>query len=142
MQLAAVWERREIDMDAKVGAYMQHFCNQYAQNSYTPKTKTSAVYVQVQSSRTDTFTSSQPACEESKRNVWHSNDEINRGIAQFSHMGYENGKIFTNDGEFKFGKDFDPNLFKDKRYVMRGSISFVFQGSYNFDKWLEDEELF
>lgn len=320
-------------MDAKVGVCMQHFCNQYAQSNYSTKAKTSYVRIRAESSSVDTFEMSQPYASESKRNIWSSNDEINRGIAQFreglknaapiemryyslesdtpegwtkcnfeilrddkkyeedciseklkeagvpedvtfefdynidthttevtkvsdekyldavrsavgtgygfgrlatayasrimngyisskyyttvsdllesrcgqdikdlyidengslcganaslrnvirlskddrnrcldpcsyfpfkdiegmikrlisdkeitpniSHMGYENGKIFTNDGEFKFGKDFDPNLFKDKRYVMRGSISCVFQGGYNFDKWLENYDLF
>lgn len=320
-------------MDAKLGVSMQHFCNRYALNNYSAKAKTSYVRVNTASSRTDTFEMSQPFVQESKRNIWHSNDEINKSIAQFreglknaapiemryyslesdtpegwtkcnfeilrddkkyeedciseklkeagvpedvtfefdynidthttevtkvsdekyldavrlavgtgygfgrlatayasrimngyisskyyttvsdllesrcgqdikdlyidengslcganaslrnvirlskddrnrcldpcsyfpfkdiegmikrlisdkeitpniSHMGYENGKIFTNDGEFKFGKDFDPNLFKDKRYVMRGSISCVFQGGYNFDKWLENYDLF
>lgn len=321
-------------MDAKVGVCMQHFCNQYAQSNYSTKAKTSYVRIRAESSSVDTFEVSQPCAPESRRNVWHSNDEINRGIAQFreglknaapiemkcysvesdtpegwtkrnfeylrdtkkyeedciseklkeagvpedvtfefdynidtyktevtkvsdekyldeirsvvegasygfgrvstayasrimngyissayysmvsdllqhrcgqdikdlyidengslcganaslrnvirlskddrnrcldpcsyfpfkdievmikrlisdkeitpniSHMGYENGKIFTNDGEFKFGKDFDPNLFKDKRYVMRGSISLIITTESNCNKWLGAEELF
>ena len=57
-----------------------------------------------------------------------------------SHMGYDGESIYTNDGEFKFGKDFDPNLFGEEKYVMRGSISlFIIDG---YDRWLENEEKF
>lgn len=339
LKIVNINQREEFPMDAKLGVCMQHFCNQYAQSNYSAKFRTSCVRVNAESSNVDTFEMSQPYAAESKRNVWHSNDEINRGIAQLreglknavpiemkcysvesdtpegwtkrnfeylrdtkkyeedciskklkeagvpedvtfefdynidthktevtkvsdekyldeilsvvgggtgygfgrlstayasrimngyissayysrvsnllrhrcgqdikelyidengdlcganaslrnvirlskedrnpyldpsldpcsyfpfkdiegmikrlvsdkeitpniSHMGYEGGKIFTNDGEFKFGKDFDPDLFKNKRYLMRGSISLVFPCNYYYDKWLEDEELF
>lgn len=57
-----------------------------------------------------------------------------------SHMGYDGESIYTNDGEFKFGKDFDPNLFGEEKYVMRGSISLLINNGY--DRWLENEEKF
>lgn len=57
-----------------------------------------------------------------------------------SHMGYDGEQIYTNDGEFKFGKDFDPNLFGEEKYVMRGSISLVI--NHGYDRWLENEEKF
>ena len=57
-----------------------------------------------------------------------------------SHMGYDGESIYTNDGEFKFGKDFDPNLFGEEKYVMRGSISLVI--NHGYDRWLENEEKF
>lgn len=57
-----------------------------------------------------------------------------------SHMGYDGESIYTNDGEFKFGKDFDPNLFGEEKYVMRGSISLFINNGY--DRWLENEEKF
>lgn len=59
-----------------------------------------------------------------------------------SHMGYDGERIYTNDGEFKFGKDFDPNLFGEEKYVMRGTMAFymTFYGRYN--SWLENEEKF
>lgn len=57
-----------------------------------------------------------------------------------SHMGYDGESIYTNDGEFKFGKDFDPNLFGEEKYVMRGSISLYIGRPY--DRWLENEEKF
>lgn len=112
-------------MDAKLGVCMQHFCNQYAQNNYSAKAKTSCVipFKEIEGMV--------------KRLI--SDKEITPNI---SHMGYENGEIFTNDREFKFRKDFAPNLFKDKRYVTRGSISLVFPCNYHYDKWLEDEEMF
>ncbi len=59
-----------------------------------------------------------------------------------SHMGYDGERIYTNDGEFKFGRDFDPNLFSKEKYVMRGTMAFymTFYGRYN--SWLENEEKF
>lgn len=57
-----------------------------------------------------------------------------------SHMGYDGESIYTNDGEFKFGKDFDPDLFGEEKYVMRGSISVYICRPY--DRWLENEEKF
>lgn len=57
-----------------------------------------------------------------------------------SHMGYDGESIYTNDGEFKFGKDFDPNLFGEEKYVMRGSISLFINNGY--DRWLENEKKF
>lgn len=61
-------------------------------------------------------------------------------IPNVSHMGYDGESIYTNDGEFKFGKDFDPNLFGDEKYVMRGSVSLLINNGY--DRWLENEEKF
>lgn len=59
-----------------------------------------------------------------------------------SRMGYDGERIYTNDGEFKFGKDFDPDLFGEEKYVMRGTMAFymTFYGRYN--SWLENEEKF
>lgn len=57
-----------------------------------------------------------------------------------SHMGYDGEQIYTNDGEFKFGKDFDPNLFGEEKYVMRGSVSLLI--NHGYDRWLENEEKF
>lgn len=57
-----------------------------------------------------------------------------------SHMGYDGESIYTNDGEFKFGKDFDPNLFGEEKYAMRGSVSLLINNGY--DRWLENEEKF
>ncbi|MCM1525501.1 MAG: hypothetical protein NC120_13715 [Ruminococcus sp.] len=59
-----------------------------------------------------------------------------------SRMGYDGERIYTNDGEFRFGRDFDPNLFGEEKYVMRGTMAFymTFYGRYN--SWLENEEKF
>ncbi len=59
-----------------------------------------------------------------------------------SHMGYDGERIFTNDGEFRFGKEFDPDLFGEEKYVMRGTMAFyiTFYGRYN--SWLENEDKF
>ena len=60
-----------------------------------------------------------------------------------SHMGYDGERIYTNDGEFKFGKDFAPNLFSEEKYVMRGTMAFYmtfYDGRHN--RWLENEEKF
>ena len=57
-----------------------------------------------------------------------------------SHMGYDGESIYTNDGEFKFGKDFDPDLLGEEKYAMRGSISLYIGRPY--DRWLENEEKF
>lgn len=57
-----------------------------------------------------------------------------------SHMGYDGERIYTNDGEFKFGKDFDPDLFGEEKYAMRGSISLYIGRAYDY--WLENEEKF
>ncbi|MDE6746237.1 MAG: hypothetical protein K2J72_06315 [Oscillospiraceae bacterium] len=59
-----------------------------------------------------------------------------------SHMGYDGEQIYTNDGEFKFGKDFDPNLFGEEKYVMRGSMSLYILARGYYDRWLENEEKF
>lgn len=58
-----------------------------------------------------------------------------------SHMGYDGEQIYTDDGEFKFGKEFDPNLFSDKRYVMRGNMALYFD-VYRYDYWLDNEDIF
>ncbi len=57
-----------------------------------------------------------------------------------SHMGYDGESIYTDDGEFKFGKDFDLDLFGEEKYVMRGSISLIIGD--NYDYWLKNEEKF
>lgn len=59
-----------------------------------------------------------------------------------SHMGYDGQSIYTDDGEFKFGKDFDPSLFNDQRYVMRGTMSLRFTVYTHYDSWLENEKMF
>lgn len=55
-------------------------------------------------------------------------------------MGYDGESIYTNDGEFKFGKDLDPSLFDEEKYAMRGSVSLLINNGY--DRWLENEEKF
>lgn len=57
-----------------------------------------------------------------------------------SHMGYDGKRVYTNDGEFKFGKDLDPKLLEKTRYLMRGSIALQSQDGY--DSWLANEKLF
>ena len=59
-----------------------------------------------------------------------------------SQMGYDGERIYTNDGEFKFGKDFDPNLFGEEKYVMRGSMAFYITFYDRYNSWLENEEKF
>ncbi|MDE7288938.1 MAG: hypothetical protein K2N71_05460 [Oscillospiraceae bacterium] len=57
-----------------------------------------------------------------------------------SHMGYDGKSVYTDDGKFKLGKDFDPSFFNEKRYVMRGSAALY--GSKSYDSWLENEKKF
>lgn len=60
--------------------------------------------------------------------------------ANISHMGYDSKQIYTNDGEFKLGKDFDPGLFSNKHYLMRGIMALYFT-AYNYDWWLSNEKM-
>ena len=57
-----------------------------------------------------------------------------------SHMGYDGKSVYTNDGKFQLGKDFDTNMFSKTSYVMRGSIALY--GNNSYDTWLENEKLF
>lgn len=57
-----------------------------------------------------------------------------------SHMGYDGKSIYTNDGKFKFGKDFDAKLLDKKSYAMRGSIALANKNDY--DNWLANEKMF
>lgn len=57
-----------------------------------------------------------------------------------SHMGYDGKSIYTNDGKFKFGKNFDAKLLDKKSYAMRGSIAMY--GSNSYDAWLANEKMF
>lgn len=57
-----------------------------------------------------------------------------------SSIGYDGRSIYTNDGKFKLGKDFNADLFNEKRYVMRGAIALY--GDNSYDTWLENEKLF
>lgn len=59
-----------------------------------------------------------------------------------SHMGYDGERIYTNDGEFKFGKDFDPNLFGEEKYVMRGTSALYMTFYGHTDLWLKNYEKF
>ena len=59
-----------------------------------------------------------------------------------SHMGYDGESVYTNDGEFKFGKDFDPNLFGEEKYIMRGSMAFYMTIYGHYNSWLKNEEKF
>lgn len=59
-----------------------------------------------------------------------------------SHMGYDGEQIYTNDGEFKFGKDFDPNLFGEEKYVMRGTTAFFMTFYGHIDLWAENYDKF
>lgn len=59
-----------------------------------------------------------------------------------SHMGYDGERIFTNDGEFKFGKDFDPGLFGEEKYLMRGTMALYMTVYGRYNSWLENEEKF
>lgn len=61
-------------------------------------------------------------------------------MANISHIGYDSEQIYTNDGEFKFGKDFDPSLFSSKCYLMRGTMALYFT-AYNYDWWLSNEKM-
>ena len=58
-----------------------------------------------------------------------------------SHMGYDGECIYTNDGEFKFGKDFDPNLFNEEKYIMRGTSAFI-MSVLNTNLWLKHYDKF
>lgn len=60
--------------------------------------------------------------------------------ANISHMGYDSKQIYTNDGEFKLGKDFAPGLFSNKHYLMRGTMALYFT-AYNYDWWLSNEKM-
>lgn len=62
--------------------------------------------------------------------------------SNISHMGYDGERIYTNDGEFRFGKDFDPDLFGEEKYVMRGSMAFYMTIYGRYNSWLENEEKF
>lgn len=57
-----------------------------------------------------------------------------------SHMGYDGRSVYTNDGKFKLGKDFNMKMFSETRYAVRGSIALY--GSNSYDTWLENEKLF
>ncbi|MDE6595944.1 MAG: hypothetical protein K2K44_08040 [Oscillospiraceae bacterium] len=57
-----------------------------------------------------------------------------------SHMGYDGRSVYTNDGKFKLGKDFNTSMFKENRYVMRGAVALY--GNNSYDTWLENEKLF
>lgn len=57
-----------------------------------------------------------------------------------SHMGYDGKNVYTNDGKFKLGKDFNTSMFNDTRYAVRGSIALY--GNNSYDAWLENEKLF
>ena len=59
-----------------------------------------------------------------------------------SHMGYDGECIYTNDGEFKFGKEFDPNWVDEEKYVMRGTSAFLMSFGSHIDLWLENYEKF
>ena len=59
-----------------------------------------------------------------------------------SHMGYDGECIYTNDGEFKFGKDFDPNLFSEEKYVMRGASALYLTVYNHTSAWIENYEKF
>ena len=68
--------------------------------------------------------------------------EKNNATPNISHMGYDGESIYTNDGEFKFGKDFDPNLFGKEKYIMRGSMAFYMTIYGHYRTWLKNEEKF
>ena len=60
-----------------------------------------------------------------------------------SHMGYGANGVYTNDGDIKLDKDFDHKPFKnDRSFTMRSALSYrnVIKGDY--DRWLNNEELF
>lgn len=59
-----------------------------------------------------------------------------------SHMGYDGEQIYTNDGEFKFGKDFDPNLFGEEKYIMRGTSALFMTVYGHTNGWLKNYEKF
>lgn len=59
-----------------------------------------------------------------------------------SHMGYDGEQIYTNDGEFKFGKDFDPDLFGEEKYVMRGTSALYMTVYGHTNSWLKNYEKF
>ena len=59
-----------------------------------------------------------------------------------SHMGYDGECIYTNDGEFKFGKEFDPNWVDEEKYVMRGTSAFLMTFLSHIDLWLKNYEKF
>ena len=61
-------------------------------------------------------------------------------MASISHIGYDSEQIYTNDGEFKLGKDFDLGLFSNKCYLMRGTMALYFT-AYNYDWWLSNEKM-
>lgn len=57
-----------------------------------------------------------------------------------SHMGYDGRSVYTNDGKFKLGKDFNTNMLSNKSYAARGSIALY--GNNSYDTWIENEKLF
>lgn len=59
-----------------------------------------------------------------------------------SHMGYDGEQIYTNDGEFKFGKDFDPDLFGEEKYVMRGKSALYITVYGHTNSWLKNYDKF
>lgn len=68
--------------------------------------------------------------------------EKNAVTPNVSHMGYDGEQIYTNDGEFKFGKDFDPNLFGEEKYVMRGTMALFMSFYGHTGLWAENYEKF
>lgn len=59
-----------------------------------------------------------------------------------SHMGYDGERIFTNDGEFKFGKDFDSDLFGQQKYLTRGTSALFMTIYGHTNTWLNNYEMF
>lgn len=66
--------------------------------------------------------------------------EKNAVTPNISHMGYDGEQLYTNDGEFRFGKDFDPNLFDEEKYIMRGPMALFMSFYGNIGLWAENCE--
>ncbi|MDE7303582.1 MAG: hypothetical protein K2N60_09740 [Oscillospiraceae bacterium] len=65
-----------------------------------------------------------------------------------SRMGYDGERIYTNDGEFRFGKDFDldlfgdQNLFDEEKYLMRGRMACYLTSHGCENLWLKNYDKF
>ncbi|MCM1330404.1 MAG: hypothetical protein NC253_13300 [Ruminococcus sp.] len=60
--------------------------------------------------------------------------------ANVSHMVYGGGKVYTNDGKIKVGKNMDTSLLSETRYMARGSIALY--GTNDYDNWVKNEKNF
>ncbi|MCH5349321.1 MAG: hypothetical protein J1E40_08355 [Oscillospiraceae bacterium] len=59
-----------------------------------------------------------------------------------SHMSYNGNGICTNDGDIKLGREIDPDLWKDDKFLRRLDYSYPMIFGRRYDFWLNNENLF